>query len=271
MPTQLERPVVVAVDMHRGHLDPAVATLPLPAERSRALIARTAPIFDALRAAGIPVVQVVTIYRTPHESESNPFWGGKRSAVRARSHEHNLAGSPGTQIVPELYAPSDIVVNSKKRYSAYLHTDLEFVLRDLGARTVLLAGVNTNSCILCTAFETVNRDFGLVLGATASTPWTADDAHRMALALIETPLGRVPWTGKSCAKPSRSRRSLNRPPRSAAELRFCGCVRSLQLGVERAGEHAPAHPVVAGERAQRRAERLGLVVLDEGVRVPAGP
>ncbi len=93
MPGILERPVVVvSVDMHRGHLDPTVATLPLAAERSRALIARAAPIFKELRAAGIPIVQVVTVYRTPHESESNPFWGGKRSATRARSHEHNLAG-----------------------------------------------------------------------------------------------------------------------------------------------------------------------------------
>jgi nicotinamidase-related amidase len=188
---QLERPVVLAVDMHRGHLDPAIATLPLPAERSRALIARTAPIFAAIRAAGIPLVQVVTVYRAPHESESNPFWGAKRSAIRARSHEHNLAGSPGTQIVAELYAPSDIVVNSKKRYSPYLHTDLEFVLRDLGARTVLLAGVNTNSCILCAAFETVNRDFELVVMKDCVDSMDGEEAHRMALSLIETCLGRV--------------------------------------------------------------------------------
>ncbi len=191
IPTQLERPVLVAVDLHRGHLDPAVAMLPLPAERSRALIARAAPIFAAIRAAGIPVVQVVTTYRTPHESDSNPFWGGKSSATRARSHEHNLAGSPGTQIVAELFAPSDIVVNTKKRYSPYLHTDLEFVLRDLGARTVLLAGVNTNSCILCSAFETVNRDFELIVMKDCVDSMDGEDAHRMALTLIETCLGRV--------------------------------------------------------------------------------
>jgi nicotinamidase-related amidase len=187
----VERPVVVSVDMHRGHLDPAVATLPLPVERSRALVARAAPIFKELRAAGVPIVQVVTIYRTPHESESNPFWGGKRSATRARSHEHNLAGSPGTQIVPELYASTDIVVNTKKRYSAYLHTDLEFVLRDIGARTVLLAGVNTNSCILCTSFETVNRDFDLIVMKDCVDSMDGEEAHRMALTLIETCLGRV--------------------------------------------------------------------------------
>jgi nicotinamidase-related amidase len=183
--------VLVAVDMHRGHLDPSVATLPLPAERSRALIARSAPIFDALRRSGVPVVHVVTIYRTPQESDSNPFWGSKRSGTRARSHEHNLVGSPGTQIVPELHAPGDVVVATKKRYSAYLHTDLEFVLRDLGAKTVLLAGVNTNSCILCTSFETVNRDFDLVVLRDCVDSMDGTEAHDMALTLIETCLGRV--------------------------------------------------------------------------------
>ncbi|MBV8074110.1 MAG: cysteine hydrolase [Candidatus Eremiobacteraeota bacterium] len=187
----MQHPVVVAVDMHRGHLDPAVATLPLPPQRSHALIARTAAVFRALRAAAIPIVQVVTVYRRPSESESNPFWGGKKSATRARSHEHNLQGSPGTEIVPELYAPSDIVVNTKKRYDAFLHTDLEFVLRDLGAKTVLLAGVNTNSCILCTSFATVNRDFELVVMRDCVDTMDGEKAHAMALELIEICLGRV--------------------------------------------------------------------------------
>ena len=193
MPTTatLAMPVVVSIDMHRGHLDPSVATLPLPAERSRALIARAAPIYAALRQAGVPIVQVVTIYRRSHESESNPFWGGKKSATRVNSHQHNLAGSAGTQVVPELTAPSDIIVNSKKRYSAYLHTDLEFVLRDIGAKTVLLAGVNTNSCILCSSFETVNRDFELIVMKDCVDTMDGDEAHGMALKLIETCLGRV--------------------------------------------------------------------------------
>jgi nicotinamidase-related amidase len=191
MTAQLERPVDVSIDMHRGHLDPGVATLPLAPERSGALVARTAPIFAALRRAGIPIVQVVTVYRRPHESESNPFWGAKRSPTRARSHEHNLLGSPGTQIVPELADPRDLIVATKKRYSAFLHTDLEFVLRDLGARTVLLAGVNTNSCILCSAFEVVNRDFELVVLEECVDSMDGEEAHRMALQLIRTCLGSV--------------------------------------------------------------------------------
>jgi biuret amidohydrolase len=187
----LARPVLVSIDMHRGHLDPSVATMPLHADRSQALIARSAPIYRAVRELGVPIIQVVTRYRTGHESVTNPFWASKRSGTRARAAEHNLFGSPGTQVVPELFDPRDIVVDTKKRYSAYLHTDLEFVLRDLDARTVILTGVNTNSCILCSSFETVNRDYELVVLRDCVDSMDGVEAHEKAITLIETALGRV--------------------------------------------------------------------------------
>ena len=59
--------VAVAIDMHRGHLDPAVATLPLPAERCGPVIKRAAALLAGLRERGVPVVHVVTEYREPAE------------------------------------------------------------------------------------------------------------------------------------------------------------------------------------------------------------
>lgn len=182
---------VVAIDLHRGHLDPAVATMPLPAERSAALLERTVPALRTLRAAGVPVVHVVTAYRDGGEIAGNPFWAGRTSASRARAMEHNLDGSPGLALMPGLWAERDRLVTGKKRYSAFLHTDLEFVLRGLAARTVLLAGVNTNSCILASAFEAVNRDFALVVLEDCVDSMDGPEAHRAALELMTLCLGRV--------------------------------------------------------------------------------
>jgi nicotinamidase-related amidase len=189
--TIVRNPVVVSIDMHRGHLDPAVATLAVPADEAHALIGRAAPIYRELRELGVPIVQAVTRYRRPSESTSNPFWASKRSATRARQSEHNLFGSPGTQLIPELADPRDIVVDTKKRYSAFLHTDLDFVLRDLGARTVILTGVNTNSCVLGTAFEVVNRDYQLIVLRDCCGTMDGPATHEQALTLIETCLGEV--------------------------------------------------------------------------------
>ena len=65
---------VVAIDMHRRHLDPAVATLPLPAERCGPFIKRAAALFAGVRPLGVTVIHVVTENRDPGEIAANPFW-----------------------------------------------------------------------------------------------------------------------------------------------------------------------------------------------------
>ncbi len=187
------RTALVAVDMHRGHLDPAVATLPLAAERCGPVIKRAAALFADLRARGVPVVHVVTEYRDAAEIAVNPFWQAAHddpSKARKGVLGHNLAGSAGTEIIPELHDPRDLVVRSKKRYSVFTPTDLEFVLRRrLGADTVILAGVNTTTCVLCAAFEATNRDFRVIVAADAVDSMDGEEMHRFALRLIAAAIG----------------------------------------------------------------------------------
>jgi nicotinamidase-related amidase len=186
------RTAVVAIDMHRGHLDPAVATLPLPAERCGPVIKRAASLFADLRARGVPIVHVVTEYRDAAEIAANPFWKAAHddpAKARRGILRHNLVDSPGTQIIPELYDRRDVVVGSKKRYSVFQPTDLEFVLRRLGVDTVILAGINTTTCVLCAGFEATNRDFRVIVAADAVDSMDGEDMHRFALRLIEAAIG----------------------------------------------------------------------------------
>ncbi len=184
--------MVVAIDMHRGHLDPAVATLPLPAERCGPVIKRAAALFDGLRALGVPVVHVVTEYRDPAEIAANPFWKAVHDdPTKARKGilRHNLAGSPGTEIIHELLDPRDLVVRGKKRYSSFQATDLLFVLRRLGAKTLILAGINTSSCVLCAGFEATNLDFRVVIASDAVDSMDGEEMHRFALRLMGATVG----------------------------------------------------------------------------------
>jgi nicotinamidase-related amidase len=187
------RTALVAIDMHRGHLDPAVATLPLAPERCGPVIKRAASLFTDLRARGVPVVHVVTEYRDPAEIAANPFWQAAHDdpgKARRGILRHNLAGSPGTEIMPELHDPRDVVVRSKKRYSVFEPTDLEFVLRRrLGVDTVVLAGINTTTCVLCAGFEATNRDFRVVVAADAVDSMDGEDMHRFALRLVAAAIG----------------------------------------------------------------------------------
>jgi nicotinamidase-related amidase len=187
------RTAVVAIDMHRGHLDPTVATLPLAADRCGPVIKRASALFADMRAVGVPIVHVVTEYRDAAEIASNPFWKAVHDdpgKARQGILRHNLAGSPGTDIIPELVDPRDLVVRGKKRYSSFHATDLEFVLRRrLGADTLVLAGINTSSCVLNAAFDATNRDFRVVVAADAVDSMDGEEMHRFALRLMAATVG----------------------------------------------------------------------------------
>ena len=192
MKLQAHSTAVVAIDMHRGHLDPSVATLPLAAERCGPVIARAAELFRGLRAIGVRTIHVVTEYRDPGEIASNPFWQtihDDPTKARKGILHHNLAGGPGTEIIPTLYAEGDLVVRGKKRYSAFYATDLEFLLQRHKIDTLILAGINTTTCVLCTAFEATNRDFRVVIASDAVDSMDGEEMHRFALRLMEASNG----------------------------------------------------------------------------------
>jgi nicotinamidase-related amidase len=189
---QAHSTAIIAIDMHRGHLDPSVATLPLAAERCGPVIAQAARLFHELRAIGVRIIHVVTEYRESEEIASNPFWQAihdEPTKARKGILRHNLAGSHGTEIIPELYTESDLVVKGKKRYSAFYATDLEFLLRRSNIDTVILAGINTTTCVLCTAFEATNRDFRVVIASDAVDSMDGEEMHRFALRLMEAAIG----------------------------------------------------------------------------------
>ena len=188
-----KRTALVAIDMHRGHLDPEVATLPLPAERCGPVIDRAARLFATLRQRGVAIVHVVTEYRGPEEIAANPFWGAiENDPAKARKgmSRHNIIGGRGTEIIPALLDKRDIVVGGKKRYSPFLGTGLDFVLRRrLAVDTLILAGINTSSCVLCCGFDATNRDYRVVIAADAVDSMDGEEMHSFALRLMSATIG----------------------------------------------------------------------------------
>ena len=188
------RPAVLTIDVHRGHLDPSCATLPLPADVSARVVAANRRLLDAARAADIPVVHVVTSYRDVGEIANNPFWRAiaDTGVTRANILRHNLEGGPSTQLIAELYDPArDQVVRTKKRYNCFLATDLDFVLRSRGVNTLLITGVNTNSCVLATTIAASTMDYAAIVVADCVDTVDGDEFHRAALSCIERAFGWV--------------------------------------------------------------------------------
>ena len=188
------RPAVVTIDLHRGHLDPAVATLPLPAERAAAVVAANRAFLQRVRGHGVPVVHVITEYRNDGEILSNPFWRAiaGSASTRGRQAGHNLEGTPGTALMPGLLdAATDRIVRPKKRYDAFLATDLAFVLDTVGANLLFLTGVNTNSCVLTTTIVASTRDYACVVVSDCVDTMDGPAFHDAALDLIQGAFGWV--------------------------------------------------------------------------------
>jgi len=196
---------VIAIDMHRGHLDMEVATMPAKPEDAKRVIARAKQVLDFARSLQIPVIHVVLVYRKlkgiGSEGMTSPFWKamhaaqgetdrltpGRKSTVR----EHNIEGSPGTQIIPELQRPGDYVINNKKRLDCFYGTDLRNLLDTLNVENVVLMGINTNTCVLNTAFTAFNFDYRVVVLSDCVASMYGDDLHALGLQNVARCLGWV--------------------------------------------------------------------------------
>lgn len=186
---------VVSIDMHRGHLDPKVATLPLlPEERCTRVINNTSKLFKELRKKNIPIIHIVTKYRDKDEILSNPHWNEKNSgenSARTGIEKHNIIGEPTTEIIKDLYDETDYIVDTKKRYSSFMYTELEFLLNQIGAKNLIITGINTSSCVLCTSFEATNKDYKTFIIEDCVDSMDGEEFHDAAIMILKRIIGTV--------------------------------------------------------------------------------
>ena len=67
-----KRTAVVTVDMHRGHLDPSEATLPVPMDESARVLRHAKDILSFARKQKIPIIHVILVWRPVEVDQINP-------------------------------------------------------------------------------------------------------------------------------------------------------------------------------------------------------
>lgn len=188
------RPAALTIDLHRGHLDPEVATMALPPGPAARVTAANVELLRELRSREIPVVHAVTRYRDVHEIASNPFWRSVADTDASRTNvmRHNLEGMPGLALMPGILdAEHDRVIDTKKRYDCFVATDLEFILRALDVNLLLITGVNTNSCVLATTIAASVRDFASIVVSDCVDTVDGPELHEAALNCLARAFARV--------------------------------------------------------------------------------
>jgi nicotinamidase-related amidase len=138
-----KRPVLVVIDMLNDHLTPG---RPIEIPRARAIVpALQARLADA-RARATPVVYVCD-HHAPDDEDFREW------------PAHNIEGTPGADVWPDLAPqPGDHVVR-KRTYSAFAGTDFGPLLDRLDADELVLTGCATEVQLAATAMEALQRGF----------------------------------------------------------------------------------------------------------------
>jgi len=137
----------------------------------------------AARSVGALIVRIGAVI--PEEMFSEVWQRQyKRDTTFLAPGSEAAAFAPGFE--PE---PGDVVI-TKPRYSAFIGTPLETVLRSKGIRTVIVAGLTTDVCVGGTAKDAFQRDFHTITLSDCAAEQTLAQ-HESGLATLASNFGMV--------------------------------------------------------------------------------
>jgi len=181
--------VLLVIDMQNDYIHPEGFLGKAGADTSSviAMVPTLCDLLETARAAGVPVIHTRNWHRPATDS---PAWLDKLARLgQTQDWRPAIAGSWGAGWYEVEPLPSEEVIN-KFRYDAFLGTNLEFLLRSRGIRTVVITGTATNVCVESTARAAHMRDFHLVMVADACGSANVA-AHEGTLGNIAANFGEV--------------------------------------------------------------------------------
>ena len=128
---------------------------------------------ERARRAGIPVIYVNDNFRQWRSNAAKLL----DYCVRPKA--------PGREFVEQLQPDEDDYLVLKPMHSAFYQSPLDVLLRHLGASSVILCGLATNSCIVCTAHDANMRDLGLFVPVDCSAARSRRE-HEQAIEHVKT-------------------------------------------------------------------------------------
>lgn len=127
-----------------------------PGPQEEALVSKAVQVTRAARSAGLPVLFLCDQH-IPGVDRELELWG--EHGVKGKAHPHP-ALEPGS-------GTRDFVI-PKRRYSGFFQTDLDLTLRELGVKTVIAVGEDTNICVLHTLADAWNLGYDSVVVSDAT-------------------------------------------------------------------------------------------------------
>jgi nicotinamidase-related amidase len=188
------RAAIVSIDMHQGHLADT-PDCPCPAPRARAIVAPIDRFHAQARSLGVPVIHVRSVLRRGGVDDVAGLPAAWRKVFPLHvgpipnADEHAIEGTRWNDFETEVLPP-DLIVQTKKRLTAFYPSDLDFLLRNMGTRTLILDGVMTDCCVLNSAFDASNLGYNVVV-LRDLVRGTDTEMEAAALKIVSLHLGLV--------------------------------------------------------------------------------
>ncbi|WP_150265216.1 cysteine hydrolase family protein [Paenibacillus tepidiphilus] len=180
-----ERTALIVVDVQNDYCHPegALAVRGNDVTAVQEMMPRLHGLISAARANGVPVIFIQTFHEQATDSAAWVTRSGRGSLGVCRK------GSWGAEFYEVAPRPEETVVN-KHRYSAFVNTRLDSVLRTLRIETLVMTGVSTNVCVESTARDGFMLDYHIVLAEDACASYS-QAAHDMTIENMEGYFGAV--------------------------------------------------------------------------------
>jgi nicotinamidase-related amidase len=168
-----ENTAMLIIDMQNDFVVPGA---PVAAPGALDLVAPIADLAARARAKGFRVVYTQEMHRAD---------GSDFGIELEFEPPHCLEGTAGLEVVDGLApVPEDAIIANKRRYDAFLGTDLDFVLRGAEVENLIVTGVCTDVCVISTVQHARNLDYRCFV-ASDCVAGTSTARHDAALICME--------------------------------------------------------------------------------------
>ncbi len=170
------RPALIVVDIQAGVADGSSA---LPHVGQDEAVPKAIEVLHAARRLKIPIIHFKEIHRKEMVDFGRELDGAEPV--------HCLETWPGTDYHPETYPIDGEYPMQKRRYSCFIGTDLEILLRGLKVDTLILIGAMTNVCVHYTFADGHQKDYFMhvVEDAVYGSDWPAHEASLIAMEYLQ--------------------------------------------------------------------------------------
>ena len=167
MEEEKDRLALIIVDMQDDFVLPGA---PAVIAGARDTVPKIKKALDAFRQKGQAVFHVTREYREDGSDIEKP----RLQAFLKRKYA--VPGTPGCAIVAALRPLTGEYRIVKKRFSAFMNTELDLMLRRLGIGHIVVCGAQYPTCIRATVFDAVAYGYSVTLLTDATSAQTEEIA-----------------------------------------------------------------------------------------------